>query len=337
MKFAGQVRRALGWARKQPEPVPQRRVMRDFFIEIDTRCNARCFYCDTGNKSRAPHRKSMEVETFARVIDHALAIGVADQTTRFYLFDRGEPTLHPDLSAILRILDARGLRSSISTNCALVPKLDKDVSLRLMDKLVLSMPGFSQASYDRIHRLPFEKVLANIERMLKEFADLGYVGETILSLHVYRFNEHELKPAADFCRSLGIVYAPYYAYFNDAKMQWAFARGTLDAATLARADDELCLDKLRHQLAQSPPDYHCPQWENIAINERGDLLLCCGAPRVGDTYDPGFLLGSFLDMSAEDIARAKTPGSVCRDCNANGISYLCNNIIRPEALLRGEL
>ncbi len=38
--------------------------------------------------------------------------------------------LHPELSEIFRILDACGLRSCISTNCAVLPKLEDDVPLR---------------------------------------------------------------------------------------------------------------------------------------------------------------------------------------------------------------
>jgi len=52
-------------------------ALKEFFIEIDTRC----FYCDTGNKPRDPHRKSMDVGLFERIIEHALSTRLADQSS----------------------------------------------------------------------------------------------------------------------------------------------------------------------------------------------------------------------------------------------------------------
>src|SRR5437879_1247992 len=124
-------------------------ALEEFFVEIDTRCNARCFYCDTGNKSREPHQKSMDVSLFERIIDHALAIGLADASTRINLFDRGEPTLHPRIGDIFRILNERRLRYCISSNCGRTVDIADDVRVDFLDKFVISMPGFSQESYDR--------------------------------------------------------------------------------------------------------------------------------------------------------------------------------------------
>jgi len=304
-------------------------ALKEFFIEIDTRCNARCFYCDTGNKSRDPHRKSMDVGLFERVIDHALSTGLADQSTLINLFDRGEPTLHPDVSRIFRCLNERALRYCISSNCGRAVKLDADVSLALLDKFVISMPGFSQASYDRIHRLPIRKVLANIESMLADFRRRGFRGSAIMSLHTYRFNLDELAPAAEFCRKLDILFSPYDAAFADYRMARDFIKGTLAPEVLARAEQELFTEKIREQLTQSSPDYRCPQFDRVTIDEVGDLLLCCGAPRLGDAYDDGFRLGAFLKMGADEVIKLKTSASVCADCIASGLAYMGHNVTRP--------
>jgi hypothetical protein len=305
----------------------------DLFVEIDTRCNARCFNCDTGNKSRSPHRKSMDLELFERILDHARAIGVVDRSSLIYLFDRGEPTLHPEFNAVVRALDRRNLGFCISSNCGLNPRLDDDISMRELKKFVISMPGFSQASYDRIHRLPFPRVLANVDAMLTDWRARGFCGETILSIHMYRFNLEEMAPAEAWSRDRGIVFSPYCAFFADFKMQWAFATETMAPAVRAHAEQSMFLDMLRDNLSRMPADYQCPQQrDRLNINERGELALCCGAPRHGDTYEEGFLLGNFLDMTAADIARRKTTAAICGECIACGNAYLNFEQIRPHQL-----
>jgi MoaA/NifB/PqqE/SkfB family radical SAM enzyme len=322
----------MGAATERPVSGTTRGAM-DLFVEIDTRCNARCFNCDTGNKSRNPHRKSMDVELFERVLDHALAIGVADRSSSVYLFDRGEPTLHPEFSAIVRALHRRNLGFCISSNCGFVPRLDDDISMRGLKEFSISMPGFSQASYDRIHRLPFRRVLSNVDAMLADWRARGFCGEAVLRLHVYRFNLEELAPAEAWSRDRGIVFSPYCAFFADFKMQRAFATDTMAPAVRARAEQTMFLDVLRDHLRRAPADYGCPQQrDRLNINERGELALCCGVPRNGDSYEDGYVLGNFLDLTADDIARRKTSAAVCGECIASGNAFLNFELIRPHEL-----
>ena len=300
------------------------------FIEIDTRCNARCFYCDTGNQSRDAHRKWMSVDRFEGVLDHALKIEMIDEDSLIYLFDRGEPTLHPEISAIIRALDARRLEYSISTNCGMAPRLDDQVSLRGLRKFVISMPGWSQASYDRIHQLPFKKVVDNIEFMLGDFRRRGFEGEAVMSLHVYRFNTNELAPASEFCDRHGIVFAPYFAYFADTTWLLDFLEGRLSDNVLTRAKEELFLDKIMEESRNTPKDFRCLQYDRVTINEVGELVLCCGAPRPGNGYYDGYLLGDFTSMTADQAMQLKTTSPACKRCVASGAAYLGHVTMRPD-------
>jgi len=311
-------------------------ALTEMSIEIDTRCNARCFYCDTGNKSRAPHRKWMETDQFKRIVDHALSIDLIDTNSLIYLFDRGEPTLHPAISDIIRELDARGLGYCISTNCGLVPRLDDHVSMAGLRKFVISMPGFSQESYDRIHQIPFDNVIQNIKFMLSDFKRRGFIGETIMSLHVYRFNVAELEPASAFCRANGITFGPYYAFFADGVWRLDFLTGKLSDNVLVRAKDELFLDKIIEQSKKTPAKFRCPQYDKITINENGELVLCIGAPRLGNEYYDGYLLGDFMEMTAEQIMHRKTTSRACTRCLSSGAAYLGHIVMRPDEFLPRE-
>lgn len=305
-------------------------ALNEMFIEIDTRCNARCFYCDTGNQSRAVHREWMDVEKFEFLLDHALKIGIIDEDTLIYLFDRGEPTLHPHISDIVDALNSRKLEYCISTNCGLVPRLKDHVSLRGLRKLVISMSGFTQESYDRIHQLPFDKVIANIKIMMSDFKRRGFDGDALMSLHVYRFNVAELAPASEFCYENDIIFSPYFAFFNDAVWSLDFFAGKLSDNVLRRAEGELFLDKIVEQSKKSPADYRCPQYDRVTLNEKGELALCCGAPRAGNEYREGYLLGDFLNMTADDVMRLKTASAACAPCISSGNAYAGHIVVRPD-------
>jgi hypothetical protein len=157
-----------------------------------------------------------------------------------------------------------------------------------------------------------------------------------MSLHTYRFNTHELLPAQKFCDERGIIFSPYFAFFADGQMSTDFSQGTLDEPTMKRAETELFLDKLRQQIKNSPKNYRCPQYERVTVNELGELILCCGAPRVGNDYTEGFVLGSFIDLTAEQVMARKLSASVCKGCISSGNAYLNHNILRPTEYLPDE-
>jgi MoaA/NifB/PqqE/SkfB family radical SAM enzyme len=302
----------------------------DLFVEIDTRCNARCYNCDTGNKTRSPHRRSMDVNLFRRILDHALAIGVSDRQSMIYLFDRGEPTLHPHFSEIVRSLNNRDLAFCISSNFGRLPRLEPELSMRKLQKIVISMPGFSQASYDKVHRLPFAEVIKNIETGLRDWRERGSDGEAIMSMHVYRWNLDELPAASKFCRENRIVFSPFYGSFADVKMTREFLAGTLSTNAHARVERDCFTELLREHIKNKPKTYSCvQQTDRLNISERGEAILCCGAPRAGDPFESGFVLGDFLEMTADQIMKLKRSASVCGNCLASGLAYLAAEPIRP--------
>src|SRR3569623_2110237 len=111
--------------------------------------------------------------------------------------------------------------------------------------------------------------------MLALFKAQGFCGETIMSMHVYRFNLDEIGPASEFCEDLDILFSPYLAFFNDAAWSLDFFDGKLSDNVLARAREELFLDKIVEHSKSVPQGWTCPQYERITINETGDLILCC--------------------------------------------------------------
>jgi MoaA/NifB/PqqE/SkfB family radical SAM enzyme len=71
------------------------------------RCNLDCAYCNEYDKTSAP----VPLETMLQRIDR-----LADLGTTIITLSGGEPTLHPDLDAIIRRIRARGAIATLITN-----------------------------------------------------------------------------------------------------------------------------------------------------------------------------------------------------------------------------
>lgn len=96
------------------------------YIEITNVCNLSCEFCPT--TKREP--RFMGVEEFKYILDE-----VKDYTDYIYFHVKGEPLLHPNLSAFLDIAYEKGFKANITTNGTMI-KERKDI---LMNK-----PGLRQ-------------------------------------------------------------------------------------------------------------------------------------------------------------------------------------------------
>jgi hypothetical protein len=75
-------------------------------VEITRRCNNACPYCD-----QPKAEQDMPIAQFAGLLDELTSQGV-----EAVALGGGEPTLHPELSALLEAARQRGLRAGLTTN-----------------------------------------------------------------------------------------------------------------------------------------------------------------------------------------------------------------------------
>lgn len=306
---------------------------RNVYFEICGLCNARCFYCVTGNKaSRAP-RGMVPVELFSAALQKLLQHGWIDpQKSVMNLFTWGEPFLHPKLDEIIGCCNDRGFRYVMSSNASVVPVVDEGFC-RNLAQLIFSMPGYSQASYDRIHGFRFETVRDNITRIVGEVRRYNPRVSFQLNFHLYRFNTHEVEAGEAFARQLGMQFNPYYAYINSLNQFCGWIIGDLPAGESKRIEAELFTGVMREGLAAGaaliPEGYRCPQLDYLTVDEFANVATCCGLPRDYRDYACGNLL---LD-DPEAILRAKVTRSACTRCVSAGFSRFYHF---PKAYVKGK-
>lgn len=274
----------------------------------------------------------MENRRFSVMIEKLKAGAWIDAQSIIGLYNYGETFLHPRLASLVEILNDAGLRYSLSTNGSVAAEIT-EAWIRNLDHVLISMPGFSQRSYDRISKLDFEKVKTNISLMVRRFREAGFRGTMIVSYHVYQFNLGEVARCEAFARDLGLRFNPYFAILNDWTMLHGWLNGTLSADTMRTISEDLFCYNIRELMAASPSGYACPQWDYLVVNESSDVVTCCQLPPHQDEY----LCGNICRDSLDGILERKTSMTVCRECLQSGLAYYLNNCLRrPEWISLSE-
>jgi MoaA/NifB/PqqE/SkfB family radical SAM enzyme len=291
-------------------------------------CNAKCPLCSTARLTFGQRLQFIPVADFARTLDRILELGLATPGRSLVrLYNWGEPILHPDLNGIVREVGARGLLAGISTNAS--KRTNFTISTKHFGEFTFSMPGWSQSSYDKVHGLRFERVVANMEATIKNMRHTGYRGGFLLAYHVYQFNcFDELAAARRWCKNNDVKFFPYYAYINDYEQSMRYHKGEMDRDEIDELSRTLFLHHVNDLKAQQPKNYQCPQWEDqLTLDHRSRVLLCCAIP----DSNPVGVLGSIFELSRDQILALKTTNSECDDCLSCGQAYVAHHYVRVMA------
>jgi pyruvate-formate lyase-activating enzyme len=309
--------------------MPSKRLKPELcFIEISGACNAKCPYCVKGRGIQAQGRV-MPAETFERILKHLKTIDMLPQSGMIHLFNWGEPMLHPNIDQIIETCGKYGLFAFISSNLIRLPKL-APLSLRLLTGVGVSLSGFSDATYGRIHGKRIKTVVDNIHRLYLMAVGANCQWRPHVIWHRYRFNESEMPAAKTYFQNRNIEFNPTIACLNgiDLALNYYFD-DKLNPAEKQRIEQDLYTDYMRdmHRLLQGG-QYRCPQWSYLSMDEDANLLLCCG----WSNNVRASVLGSVLEMDAQQIHSLKENSSLCTTCIQRGIAQFGHSSAKDRYL-----
>ncbi len=131
------------------------------------RCNLDCAYCNEYDKTSG----AVRLQTMLRRIDR-----LADLGTTIITLSGGEPTLHPDLDAIIRRIRARGAIATLITNgLLLTPDRIRALNRAGLDYLQISIDNVAPDDVSK-------KSLRALDRKLEWLARYAEFGVTINSV-----------------------------------------------------------------------------------------------------------------------------------------------------------
>lgn len=287
-------------------------------VDITGFCNANCKYCPSGRRYfPSVEKRFISVERFEEILKKLLEYRFCTPATNFHIYSQGEPCLHPRLNDILKLLSNYHIKTTISTNASVVPDFERE-ALESVSRFLISVPGFSQASYDRIHGFQFETIKANIIKLREQVAELSDSQIPFdMSYHIYQFNEREMVPARAFCREHDIRFAPNYAVMMDKDKCLDYVRGTMSFEELKDVSKDIFLGVLDQQIKDAPRDYCDFQSRFLSVTIDGDIRICSGFTKAAES---GILIGNIVTDGIDDIIWRKYHHPRCETCIKAGLT-----------------
>lgn len=296
-------------------------------IEISGICNARCPYCITGieNTSSKIRGGVMSKDLFNDIYRHLIENNIIHSGTDIGLYNWGEPFLNRDLDEICSLLSAMDQPFHLSTNASVYKPLSVK-NMKTIRTVILSMCGFSQKSYDRIHGFNFSTVIENIDKIVTDFRKVGCKKKFVIAYHIYQFNRGEMKQAYDFAKKLGIECVFSYAFLNGLSLGLDYMENTLSYDKLKQMGKDIDFGYLDELLSQKPTYEVCRELDRLVIDESGNVLMCCCTDRKCSNYS----IGNIFDFKTfEDIYLKRNEivkqDNICKKCMDYGLHYWMHN------------
>lgn len=305
----------------------------NLIFEVTPRCNAVCYYCPTGRANLFNERSNQTPLTpkfFHKTLTYLLDKGIIDKNTTVDLFNKGEPFLHPNISEIFDIMNSLDLHYTLSSNGSVKVSFNDTRLLKNLDRIIFSMPGFSDKCYKSAHGFSFEKTKQTIIQVLNELRRCGFKGEALLVFHIYIYNFQEIKEAEAFANENGMILHDYLAYVVDYRLFKDFLVGKVDLETKKRISNDLFLHdekRLNKILNASPSNYWCEHERVLMLDENANVVVCC----VVNQFVENALLGSVFEYSLKDLIEIKKKPKACIECKHYKIDYFYSVINKYRA------
>ena len=256
----------------------------------------------------------MSIELFRRVLAEVRETAFVMQ---FYF--QGEPLLNPDLPQMISEAHAAGLYTIVSTNAqAMTPQLAEDLVNAGLDRIIVSMDGISEESYNA-YRIggSLEKTKAALRYLRQAKSQRPATNDQQLTIELQclrlRTNEHEWAELRRTYKSLGA---------DRLTLKTAQLYDYADGHPLMPSDSRYS----RYRLG-SDGHYHrkplgkgCFRvWGGCVITTKGEVLPCCYDK--AHTYSYGNIMAAplgelFGNDSAIRFRRAalQEQPPICQEC-----------------------
>ncbi|MEE8424920.1 MAG: radical SAM protein [Elusimicrobiota bacterium] len=268
-------------------------------------CQLKCPFCPTGAERNVRPKGSMRLEHFRHILD-----SLGPTLIHIDFMNWGEPLLNKEIYAMISEAKRHRIDTMLSTNLnAFGPKAAEDMVNSGLDRLIISIDGLSQETYEK-YRVggSYAAVVANLKLLAAARKRLGRRTPRIhWQFLVFKHNEHEIDSVRETALSAGAD----EAYVAPATMP--FKPGIRENWLPTRRefsfyDPETFPDSPPwHWDESKPKDGEAPSvdvkvfrenerkicnwpWAGITINPSGSVSPCCGVEE--EEYD----FGNFFDQ-----------------------------------------
>ncbi|MEW6515393.1 MAG: radical SAM protein [candidate division FCPU426 bacterium] len=304
-----------------------------YYVEVSGLCNYRCPSCPNGNYPRPQAKGYMPLDLYGAILEK-IAKTSPGRSTILYLFNWGEPTLHPELPRMIEMARALGLAPHLSSNLG-APKNLREIVRARPASFRISLSGYFQETYAQTHQPgDIEQVKANV-RALHSHLDEQRGGFPVeFFYHKYRHNlGRDLLKMKEWAAELRFALTALWAQYMPVEKLLAYYDGNPDPKDrpllelLAITPEEF----RQVSLALRPGHPDCDlRARQMCIDFDGAVSLCCAS------YDrSNFLAGGYLDCSHEELQQQKYRHPLCARCLREGcdVTYVYGGLKELDALV----
>jgi MoaA/NifB/PqqE/SkfB family radical SAM enzyme len=289
------------------------------------RCNLDCAYCNEYDKTSA----AVPLQTMLRRIDR-----LADLGTTIITLSGGEPTLHPDLDAIIRRIRARGAIATLITNgLLLTPERIRSLNRAGLDYLQISVDNLAPDDISKKSLRVLDKKL----EWLARYAEFDVTINSVLGAGIR--NPEDAVTVGRRARELGFTSTVGILHDHGGQLQplqpdhrsvyERFRRLKTGLFSFAH------FDHFQENIGQGlPNDWHCRAGGRFLYICEDGLVHYCSQQRGR----PGIPLDEYtVDHIRREAARPKACAPFCTISCVHQTAMLDKFRERPQETLAGIL
>jgi MoaA/NifB/PqqE/SkfB family radical SAM enzyme len=251
-----------------------------YILNIDpaSMCQLRCPSCPTGMENESKRVRNPVVLRERVMMSTGLFDALLDEIGEYLfvimLYNWGEPLLHQDLPAFIRKAKESQIGIEFHTNLSLrmdVARLENLLTSGV-DVIDASLDGFSQETYQTYRRGGnFELAKTNITRLAATRERLGLKTEIVWNFLVFRFNEHEIDAARQYCDQIGIRFNRREAFISNPDWLPSYRQNEAEELKNPSSPQPKPANSDMNQRPR-PCAWH---YRYSAINANGSVSPCC--------------------------------------------------------------
>lgn len=300
-----------------------------YAIDVVGTCNLRCPSCPVGNMPNEPRAKGfMTLELFQEILQKIKKESPV-VNPEIWLFNWGEPLLHPQIREIIEIVHSFGWAVMVSTNLNVKRGLE-DLVISAPTSIKISISGVTDKNYSITHERGDIKLVKENLVLLKKYIEqhqshLRQEKKTnvYMGYHLYKDNLDEAVIAANLAKELGFGYAENPAIIQPVEKMMAILEDDF-----APVDENLINKLLVHPKLltknisnKRSGNYDCELRFNMtSINHDGSVGLCCSTYSSANQIAP-----DFMKISHQELEALKYSNDFCKKCSNMNLNYsLCD-------------
>ena len=284
-------------------------------IEPTATCNLHCPECPSGTDELTRFKGNIDFSLFRKVIDET-----APYLLNLILYFQGEPFFNKDIFKLIEYASVKKkIYSVTSTNGHfLTAEIARKIVLSGLDKIIISLDGTTQETYERYRRGgDLETVLSGIRNLISQREKLqSQTPIIVIQFLVFKFNEHEIEPVKELCKDLKVdrlelKSAQIYDFEKNSDLIPDIEKYSRYKKN-ANGKFEI-KSKLKN---------HCRRlWEANVITNKGEVLPCCfdkdAKYSAGNVKEYKFseIKNNIAAVSfREKLLKSRKQIDICRNC-----------------------